>query len=148
MKKRLLVLTLLICFLVLAVGAGCTLTQQTTVTTTATIELEGNRTTGYSWTYTMSPEGVIREQSHTYVSSSNPQGASGVGGTFVFTFEAVSEGEAELIFSYSRAWDDGPAANMAFYRATVNANGNLTIEQIEAPTDYYEIPRDSNDEQS
>jgi len=96
-------------------------------TNRATVELEGNETTGYTWIYSMDPEGVVKEVSSEYVQDSNPLGMSGVGGTFKFTFEAVAEGEAEITFSYLREWEDDPPASVVHYRAIVDAENNLTL---------------------
>jgi len=132
MKRLLVLLVLAVCFLGLAVG--CTTGGQQTPSTIATVELEGNLTTGYAWINDISPSGVVREVSNEYVQDDAPAGAAGVGGTFIFTFEAVSEGEAEITFSYLREWENEKPINTAIYKATVDANGNLKVQQIQAPS--------------
>ena len=130
MKKLLIVLALGVCFLGLA--AGCTQGGQTPAQNTATVELAGNPTTGYTWVSEIVPDGVVREVSCEFLQDSAPQGTTGVGGTFVFTFEAVAAGEAEITFSYLREWEDVPAVNTAIYKATVDAGGNLKLEILQA----------------
>jgi predicted secreted protein len=78
-----------------------------------TIELDGNRTTGYSWTYTMEPDGIVREISSEYrvkpetgeASAATDGRATGRGGVFVFTFESLKAGTTKLHFEYVRPWE-------------------------------------------
>ena len=94
----------------------------------ATVELKGNPTTGYTWLYTMSPEGIVREIFNDYIPDKTDENIVGSGGKFVFSFEAVSQGEAELVFSYLRVWEkDIPALETITYRAVVDDKGNLTL---------------------
>ena len=98
---------------------------------TAAIELEGNPTTGYTWVYAMSPEGVVREVSNKYIADRTNDGRVGSGGKFVFTFEAVAEGDAGLTFSYLRLWEEGIAPiKTVNYRATVDDKNSLTLTQM------------------
>ena len=97
---------------------------------TATVELEGNPTTGYTWVYTMSPEGILRELSNEYVPDKAGSGIVGSGGKFIFTFEAISPGETELVFSYLRPWELAvPAINTVIYKAVVDDKNNLTLSR-------------------
>ena len=139
MKKLLLVIALLVCVVALiactARAQARTDTSQNTATTetpqtVATVELRGNPTTGYTWICAIAPDGVVKELSNEYVQDDNPQDADGVGGTFIFTFESIVEGEAEITFSYLREWEDNPASTVTVYRAVVDADGNLKLEQI------------------
>jgi len=97
---------------------------------TAAVELNGNPTTGYTWVYTMSPEGVLREISNEYIPDNTVEGVVGSGGKYIFTFEALINGETELIFSYLRAWEeDTPVEATIAYRATVDDRTGLTLTQ-------------------
>ena len=98
---------------------------------TTTIELDGNPTTGYTWVYTVSPEGIVREVSNQYIANRTNNNVAGSGGRFVFTFEAITAGEAELVFSYLRLWEEGiPPVNTVKYKAVVDDNNNLTLTKI------------------
>jgi len=105
---------------------GCSTMQEEK---TGTIILEGNATTGYSWTYTISPaDGVVRYVSDKYTPNENKDGAAGVGGKHSFTFEAVAEGEAEIVFSYRREWQTDVAPEKTeTYKAIVDSKNNLTL---------------------
>ena len=116
---------LLILTFIVALSFGCSGTQEQK---TATIELEGNPTTGYTWVYTMSPEGIVHEVSNQYTASKTGERVVGSGGKFVFTFEAIAEGEAELVFSYLRPWEEGiPPVEAVIYKAIVDDRNNLTL---------------------
>jgi predicted secreted protein len=125
MKKSLCLFVFLCVTALSFLSFGCSMTQEQK---TATVELEGNATTGYSWIYTMSPEGIIHELSNEYIPNKTNDGIVGSGGKYIFTFEAVSEGEAELVFSYLRKWETGVSPlNTVTYKAIVNNKNNLTL---------------------
>ena len=110
-----------------ALGFGCPSAQKQN---TAMVELRGNPTTGYTWVYTMSPEGIVREVSEEYVTDKIDGGLAGSGGKFIFTFEALTTGETELIFSYLRVWEKGtPAAETVVYTVTVDDKNSLTLKK-------------------
>jgi inhibitor of cysteine peptidase len=97
-----------------------------------TIELEGSPATGYSWTYTMEPAGIVRELSAEYRrdGSADTGGRAGRGGVFVFVFESVKPGSADLRFSYARPWESGvEPAERADYRLTVNRAGEIQAQK-------------------
>ncbi|MDR1148564.1 MAG: protease inhibitor I42 family protein [Spirochaetaceae bacterium] len=92
------------------------------------IELEGNRTTGYSWSYTMEPDGIAREISVKYRGASGPANRAGAGGVFIFTFESIKPGSTELRFSYVRPWESGvEPAKTKSYKLTVDESGKITL---------------------
>ena len=95
---------------------------------TVTVELEGNPTTGFSWVYAMSREGVLREVSSEYVADRADKGVVGSGGKFVFTFKAAAAGETDLVFSYLRVWEkETPAGKTVIYRASVDSGKNIKL---------------------
>jgi len=106
---------------------GCSTTQELK---TATIELESNATTGYKWVYTISPENIIRCVYEDYIQDNNKEGIAGAGGTQIFLFEAVAEGEAEIVFSYLREWETGvPPEKTVAYKAIVDNKNNLALKK-------------------
>ena len=94
----------------------------------AVVELTGNPTTGYTWVCSLTPEGIVKEISNEYIPDPTEPGVTGSGGKFVFTFQAIKEGEAELLFSYLRPWEENvPALRTETYHANVDGSGSLTI---------------------
>jgi predicted secreted protein len=121
--------TALFCIAVLSFGCAG-MQEQKQEQRMATVELEGNPTTGYSWVYAMSPEGVVREVSNDYIPDTVDERIVGSGGKFIFTFESVAAGEAEIIFSYRRSWErDIPALRTVIYMAIVDDKNNLTLTE-------------------
>ncbi|MHC6202452.1 protease inhibitor I42 family protein [Breznakiellaceae bacterium SP9] len=99
----------------------------------AAVELAGNPTTGYSWTYTMENPGIIAELSHEYRSNQAAEAAPqrlGAGGIFSFVFEGLREGQTELRFVYARSWEaPEKAAARAVFTVSVDKLRRLTIKQ-------------------
>jgi len=127
MKKNLYLFVFLYITVLSFLSLGCSMMQEQK---TATIELEANATTGYIWVYTISPESVIREVSSEYIPDKNKEGIAGAGGKQIFTFEAIAEGEAELVFSYLRKWETGvPPLKTVIYKAIVDSKNNLTLKE-------------------
>jgi len=74
---------------------------------TYSIGLEGNPTTGYSWTLENAKDlkGVelVNEE---YIQDEAEDGMVGVGGTYVFTFHVVDDNDlSNLKFAYQRSWE-------------------------------------------
>jgi predicted secreted protein len=91
-----------------------------------TLELEGNPTTGYSWTYVLEGEGALRELSAEYRRAEDSGGRVGGGGIFIFVFESVRPGRVELVFSYRRPWEtDIEAAETRNFVFTVSRSGRI-----------------------
>lgn len=129
MMKRIVAIIVLLSLLGLL--AGCKLIQESrNDPTIAKVELNGNPTTGFSWVYTIAPDDIIKIVSEDYIQDSNPQNFAGVGGTFVFIFEAVAQGEATVTFHYLRPWEDVPPIKTVVYKAVVDEQGSLKLELI------------------
>lgn len=91
------------------------------------VELGGNATTGYNWTYSMDTQGIVKEIENNYVTDHNPKGLSGVGGTYIFAFEGVSPGEVKLHFVYSRSWEeDQPPVEEIIYTLVIDKEGCIS----------------------
>ena len=67
------------------------------------IELQSNPTTGYEWSLTMNPEGIISRKSKNYTSSAS--GRVGVGGIMSWTLASKKIGATTLTFKYHRPWE-------------------------------------------
>ncbi|MEG2361697.1 MAG: protease inhibitor I42 family protein [Christensenella sp.] len=126
MKKKLCVMIAVVVS-VLFVLFGCAAGSKT-----YNVDLEGNMTTGYSWQYTMSKDGIVKEKSNEYVQDEVEKQKEGepplvgMGGMFKFVFEGVSEGEVELDFKYSQEWDETTEpAGTAKIVLSVDKNGNV-----------------------
>ncbi|MEG0693732.1 MAG: protease inhibitor I42 family protein [Christensenellaceae bacterium] len=127
MKKKISVITALaITFLFLMIGCA-------QGSKNYTVELDGNATTGYSWQYSMSKDGIVKEVSKDYIQDEVKEQKEGepplvgMGGKYTFVFEGVSEGEVELNFIYTQEWDkETEPASTAKIVLSVDKNGMVT----------------------
>jgi len=74
---------------------------------TLLISIDGNPTTGYTWEVDSVDETILQlagEPDYSTSSESKP-GMTGVGGTYKFTFNAVSTGTATLKLKYWRTFE-------------------------------------------
>ncbi|MBQ9989201.1 MAG: protease inhibitor I42 family protein [Clostridia bacterium] len=97
--KLLLLLCALLCM------SGCTKPQPPLNYTAA---LEANITTGYEWTCTTEPSGIVTLVKSEYVPHEAEPGLVGGGGTQLFEFQGVQPGEAVVQCVYQRAWETAP----------------------------------------
>ena len=112
MKKQVIAL---VCTAALLAGCGTSASTPGTYTVT----LEGNGTTGYEWTYTMSEEGIVKETA----ADSKYEGSDGMTGapsTYTWTFEALKEGTVTLTYEYARSWETVEPAETNTYTLTVD----------------------------
>ncbi|MCL2484723.1 MAG: protease inhibitor I42 family protein [Endomicrobia bacterium] len=120
--KKLFVFISLITFFTLGISACAPSVKQ------AVISLDGNPTTGYSWTYRQTNEGIVREVSSKYESEQSD--LMGRGGTFIFVFKGINKGETELIFEYLRPWEEGiKPIETKTYIFKVDANKHISFTQ-------------------
>jgi inhibitor of cysteine peptidase len=96
-----------------------------------TIELDGNPTTGYSWTYTMDPEGIVKEVSHEY--KADAKGTVGGGGKYTYVFAAQSPGEVQMQFVYARPWETNAEASRIEID-TLSVDSKLRVKQVNKVT--------------
>lgn len=92
------------------------------------INLDSNLTTGYSWSFEISDENIICFVKSEYVQTGIGMGA---GGRDSFRLIGLSEGEAEISFTYSQQWTEDPPANTAQFKVSVDKGGNVTVESYE-----------------
>jgi len=113
-------------FLLFTLFSGCAGTPKP-APDTATIELYSNGSIGDNWVSSIKPDGIIEEISGELKTQKRPP-APGMGGTLVFTYKAVTEGEAKIIFS--NLFRGGDATEVITYRAVVDKNKNVTITEV------------------
>lgn len=93
---------------------------------TATVKIRGNQSVGDAWKCTsISPEGVVSEVSNKYKIVFPAPGAPG---TFIITFKAIKEGEAEVILTH---YFRGEEKGSNIYNAVVDKRKRLTITGYE-----------------
>lgn len=108
------------------------------------IELDENPTTGYSWKYTMSQEGVLTEKENVYQKPTT--GLMGAGGKHTWSFLPAGDGEVELTFVYAQSWAGGARGESRVYRYRVE-KGEITLlseEIVPAPVFLEQLVRIDN----
>lgn len=71
---------------------------------TLKVVLQGNPTTGYTWNLSPLETHSLSLVEKSYKPSSSRCGA---GGTYTFTFSAISKGTTTLVLTNSRSWEKG-----------------------------------------
>ncbi len=95
---------------------------------TVTVSLAENPTTGFLWSYAFSKDGVLREVKNEYKADERAGNLEGAGGTHVWTFEGVAEGDVTLSFVYAQPWDTETApAQVVSYTYRVDAAGQAAL---------------------
>ena len=90
---------------------------------TVRIKLRSNRTTGYSWAMTGKlDEKVLKSEGNEYKVDEHPAGMVGVGGSDVWTFQALAAGKTEIVLGYARPWEKDKEPAQAF-KLTVVVDG-------------------------
>lgn len=98
---------------------------------TVSVSLAENQTTGYMWRYAFTKEGILREVANEYKPDDISGSLVGAGGTHVWTFEGVAEGEVTVNFAYARPWENEVApAQMISYTYRVDAAGQVALLSV------------------
>lgn len=80
-----------------------------------TVTLTGNPTTGYTWALISGNDAVLKSAGDAvYEAAKMPAGMVGSGGTYTFTFSAITTGTAALKFGYARPWEKDVAPAKTF----------------------------------
>ena len=82
--------------------------------------IEGHPCKDYSWTYVMSPEGIVRESAKGHRQKPDDKDRVGAESSFLFVFEGIEPGETELRFTYERPWENKEPFRTSIYIMKVN----------------------------
>lgn len=91
---------------------------------TLTLTLEENPSTGYSWGYSLSAEGILALDSNAYVAGQTAENVVGAGGHHTWTFKVLEQGCVRLTFQYYRPWEaPETAVETRIYAVNVGEGG-------------------------
>ena len=99
--------------------------------TVLTVSLKANATTGYSWTYAISDEGMLACEGEDYLPDESGEGMVGTGGTYTATFSPTMQGAGwvTVTFRYARPWEtDAEPAEIIDLDVWIYESGCLTVE--------------------
>ncbi len=102
---------------------------------TATIQLKGNPSTGYSWEYTIGDKSLISVDEAVLSDKSLDDGKVGLVGapeSFIYTIRSLKAGKTSLTFEYKRSWENLPAAEVHIYEVSINNSGKIDLKEISA----------------
>lgn len=109
---------------------------------TAILLLE-NPTTGFSWAYTASVEGVLQSDGDYYVASEEPKEGEtlvGAGGYHMWFFTGLAEGDVTLTFTYAKSWEEGVAPEATVtYAIHVDQDLNVTTTEVGGDYAQYDV---------
>lgn len=91
-----------------------------------TINLRGNATTGYTWSYSVDKEGIIKEEVNKYTPDKAEEGVVGTGGVQTYSFKSVKEGDVTITFKYAKSWEDNSTIETKTVKLHVDADGNIS----------------------
>ncbi len=86
---------------------------------TFTIKLDENPTTGYSWTYTISDENIVKLVKDDYVPDDKTGKLVGSGGSRMLTFEGAAKGNADISLAYGPVYDKNTVAEQLVFHIRV-----------------------------
>ena len=115
MKKNLLSLSLILVFAIM-IMTGCKTKKNDN---SFEFKLASNASTGYSWDYELSKEGIV-DVSYVYDDLNCKKDVVGCGGYNIYTVKALKPGKVKLSLIYSFVGTDAKDNKTATYEITVN----------------------------
>ncbi len=92
---------------------------------TLVLNYDANPTTGFSWSYEISDESVIRLVKDDYVQDKAEEGMTGVGGKEKITFEGLKKGTAVITLTYAQQWKGGNKSETKYVTVETDEDGNI-----------------------
>lgn len=123
MKNKVVLLSILSITCLFLSGCG-----KKEVNVNATIELEGNPTTGYEWTCVSSDSNVVTLES-IYKSNNVDSDVVGAGGTYTITLTGVKEGTSTVTCNYKRSWELTESDKEKTYEVSVDKDLQVTYKE-------------------
>jgi len=91
------------------------------------IQLKGNPTTGYSWSYNLEDDSIIKiEENVEYLGDAGILGAPSL---FTYKISSLKPGKTGLSFVYKRPWEESAFDESRNYTITVGKKGDIVIEE-------------------
>lgn len=127
--NRIKIFTICISVLVVSVFTGCKSTRNF-VSSSKKIELRGNPTTGYTWEYTVSNEGICDViEDVLYL---GPDGVTGAPSLFNYEIISRTPGNTHINFKYHRPWLKDSEIDERVYEVSVSKSGKIRLKRIKA----------------
>ena len=96
---------------------------------TAVIQLVGNASTGFTWSYAIADESIVKCTDSTSVYQGK-EGIVGAPSDYYYSFEGLKAGTTVVTFTYLRNWEDEAPAKTASYQLTVDGDLNIACTPL------------------
>ena len=91
------------------------------------LELIGNPTTGYSWTFEIADENIVDvEENVQYLGKEEMTGAPSL---YMYRIKSKKPGKSEIRFTYKRPWESTEYDDTRLYEAEVKASGKISLKK-------------------
>ena len=110
---------------------SCAMAESSDAGQPATLSLDANPSTGYSWSGVVLGGDAVRLDSAegTYLPDEQTGAATGTGGRTQYVVTAVQPGSSILTFDYRRSWEDAPLEQRV-YLAVVDEELHLSLKDV------------------
>ena len=110
---------------------SCAMAESSDAGQPATLSLDANPSTGYSWSGVVLGGDAVRLDSAegTYLPDEQTGAATGTGGRTRYVVTAVQPGSSILTFDYRRSWED-TSLEQKVYLAVVDQELNLSLKDV------------------
>ncbi len=106
--------------------SSCT-SQKSFKSDSATIELKGNPSTGYTWEAVLSDENIVKISKD--VKYLGAKGMVGAPSMFYFTVRSLATGNTVLTLEYKRPWEEKSPLETKVYNVNVDERGKIIMEE-------------------
>lgn len=127
MKKILFILSLTVFLLFGATACSSLVPGVSSQGKTATIVLDENPTTGYTWAVSIDHQEILTLSGDQYTPKQTDARIVGAGGQHSYVFQAKGPGTATITFELGQQWTGGHKGEQTEkYQVTVGQDGNIT----------------------
>lgn len=124
-KKCLILISALLIFGLTACSSGAPSPGISYQDKTATVVLEENPTTGYTWAVSIDNQDVVSLKNDSYTQTGD-KNLTGAGGVHEYVFQAANQGTAVVTFELGQQWDGGEKATQTKkFEITVGQDGKI-----------------------
>lgn len=91
-----------------------------------TVKYASNPSTGYTWSYSFSKDGMLKVVNDKYKPKSNAKNLVGGSGYQYYSFKALKKGNVTIDLVYKRNWEGGETAKEVKLKVTIDSDKNIT----------------------
>ena len=104
--------------------------RKTKEPSSCTVTLCANPTTGYSWSYRLNPDKVMKMTDEKYVQDKKDARDVGTGGKQYYIFTPQKQGIADAILTYSRPWEKTKSDQKIRIKFKIDKNRDIYVQDV------------------